>query len=51
MSCIETPLLRKYQLAKLRNPQSITNAEMVNDDRITGPKQIQTGIDFDWAIC
>jgi hypothetical protein len=22
---------------------------MVNDDRITGPKQIQTGIDFGWV--
>ena len=23
---------------------------MVNDDRIAGPKQIQAGIDFGWAI-
>jgi hypothetical protein len=46
MSCIETPLLGEYQLAKLRNPQGVTNAIVVNDDRIAGPKQIQAGIDF-----
>jgi hypothetical protein len=46
MSCIDIPLLRKYQLAKLRNPQGVINAEVVNDERIVSPKQIQAGIDF-----
>jgi hypothetical protein len=46
MNCIKTPLLGKYQLAKLRNPQGVTNAVVINDDRIASPKQIQTGVHF-----